>query len=709
MGFIKQKMKKERISMFWKLILSFILIGVLPVMIVGMLVFFKAQDSVLEEVMNARIEIATQIAKNIDKNMQAVEATGILLVTDFELLDTVEKSEADYDSKLDFIRERDDVIEPAFMSVQSTNSYLSNIVFVKHDETIGAVDNQTYMDDAFTDQFFTSDLYDEVSEHKSRFTWKGNLFDKDKIFCIRNVTNGSRDLGSLIIEIDKDYFLDDLELIKFNDHTKDDLKNTIALYENDTERELASTGFHIIDETGLVIASNYEYLNGQYFDSHEVWHEKVAADGSQDSIFGGYVTSVGYESEHLIVYAQLKNGWYIIKALPTQFIYEGVVDIRWIAVIAIFVSISLAILLGLIISYSISGPIKHIRDLLKRLEQGDLTTKSLIIGKYELGQLSDSFNLMTTNMGELIYDISIISETLSSDVVDLKQLANVTSDGSKDIIIAVEDIAEGASSQASDADKAKNIIVSLSDKISETKNTFNLVAEATIRAKAVSNAATDTIDQLNSSTAESMVLTQEIHMDIKNLVVQFKEIHNIVGLIAGISKQTNLLALNAAIEAARAGESGKGFAVVADEVRKLAEQSTNAATDISNIINTVHKTTLETEKKINSGTEIFFKQEDAVKATGEKFQVIAMDMERINEEISQMKQVLEGLDKIQSEAIDATMSIASIAEESAAAIEEVLATSEVQTSSSQKLSCMSDNLSQITIELNECMKGFKIE
>ena len=52
----------------------------------------------------------------------------------------------------------------------------------------------------------------------------------------------------------------------------------------------------------------------------------------------------------------------------------------------------------------------------------------------------------------------------------------------------------------------------------------------------------------------------------------------------GITSQINLLALNAAIEAARAGESGRGFAIVADEVRKLAEQSSDSAKQIENLI-----------------------------------------------------------------------------------------------------------------------------
>jgi len=89
---------------------------------------------------------------------------------------------------------------------------------------------------------------------------------------------------------------------------------------------------------------------------------------------------------------------------------------------------------------------------------------------------------------------------------------------------------------------------------------------------------------------------------VQELGEKSKEIVKFVTVITGLAEQTNLLALNAAIESARAGEHGRGFAVVANEVKKLAEQSAQAAKEVSQLINVIQKDTEATVSTIQKNT-----------------------------------------------------------------------------------------------------------
>jgi methyl-accepting chemotaxis protein len=87
-------------------------------------------------------------------------------------------------------------------------------------------------------------------------------------------------------------------------------------------------------------------------------------------------------------------------------------------------------------------------------------------------------------------------------------------------------------------------------------------------------------------------------------------IEEVVSLIGDVADQTELLSLNAAIEAARAGEAGRGFTVVAQQVRKLADRSARAASEITDLVQTV----LDAVRRIAADAKESFEVSGALKS-----------------------------------------------------------------------------------------------
>lgn len=114
-----------------------------------------------------------------------------------------------------------------------------------------------------------------------------------------------------------------------------------------------------------------------------------------------------------------------------------------------------------------------------------------------------------------------------------------------------------------------------------------------------------------------------------------EKVQSFVGSIISISNQTNLLALNASIEAARAGEAGKGFAVVADEIRQLSEQTKDASTNITAIIQELNEDTQRANETIENSVASVEKQASLIESTQEKFGRVGDEVEELTRNISE--------------------------------------------------------------------------
>ncbi|MBP2659287.1 MAG: methyl-accepting chemotaxis sensory transducer [Firmicutes bacterium] len=186
------------------------------------------------------------------------------------------------------------------------------------------------------------------------------------------------------------------------------------------------------------------------------------------------------------------------------------------------------------------------------------------------------------------------------------------------------------------------------------------------------------------------------------------EIGQIVGTISAIAGQTNLLALNAAIEAARAGEMGRGFAVVAEEVRRLAEQSKEAAEQISTLIHEIRKETDSAVTAMIAGTREVEGGTVAVNGATTAFSEIADLVNSVSGQVwtisGAMKNVIAGNQQVSLD----MKNVDDISSNTSIEAQNVSAATEEQSAAAEEIASSSRALAKLAEELQITMHQFKV-
>ena len=350
--------------------------------------------------------------------------------------------------------------------------------------------------------------------------------------------------------------------------------------------------------------------------------------------------------------------------------------------------------------------LKLLADSSDRVASGDLTLN--VEAKSERDRLGTSFGAMVQSLRELVGKVSNTASSLSAASQEMASTSTEAGKAVSEIATAVGDVAQGAERQVRIVNTAREATEEVSAAVQQSASSAQETAEAATEAADIARGGVAAAASATEAMRAVRESSTEIAGAIEQLASKSEEIGGIVATITGIAEQTNLLALNAAIEAARAGEQGKGFAVVAEEVRKLAEDSQQAAGQISGLIGEIQLETQHAVKVAEDGAARTEEGASTVEQTREAFLRIGGSVdgmsERTGEIASAVQQIAANADRLQHEISD----VASVAEQSSASAEEVSASTEQTSASTQEIAASAQELASTAEELERLVSQFQL-
>ena len=307
------------------------------------------------------------------------------------------------------------------------------------------------------------------------------------------------------------------------------------------------------------------------------------------------------------------------------------------------VALVLAVGSGLLITRSISAPLREAIQAVQSIKDGDLSQRIQIRTHDEIGELLRALSEMQDHLTQVIEDVHRAA---------------------RDVAVSSDEIANGNRDLSARTEKA-------STNLQQTASAMDEIAATVAGSTQKSKQAADVASKARTAVIQGGETVDSLVGTMTRIAESSNRIKDIISVIDSIAFQTNILALNAAVEAARAGEQGRGFAVVAGEVRSLAARAAEAAKEIKGLID-------DSASKVTQGTQ-------TVSEVGEKIRGIVTEVVGVRaliEEVSVASQQQEaGIGSINH----SVSSLDQTTQQNAALVEELAATTESLKANAKRL------------------------
>lgn len=354
------------------------------------------------------------------------------------------------------------------------------------------------------------------------------------------------------------------------------------------------------------------------------------------------------------------------------------------------------------------GQMQGMIDRMKNLDfTVDETETKLLQSKDEFGIMAKALASLQQKLGETVSQIKNQSDRLFDSSNGMyKNISNMTQTTDQ-VDRAVQEIAEGATNQANETQKANENVITIGTMIEDTNNEVEELKKTAKNMQEAQRTAHEILEELGTVNQHTKASVEEIAQQTMTTNVSATKIREVTGLITDIAEETNLLSLNASIEAARAGEAGRGFAVVASQIQKLAEQSDASAKQIEIIIDQLVADSEKAVATMEQVQRIIDEQSQDVDRTGEVFRSVSDGIQKSIDGINLIGQKVQNMDQARIAVVDTVSNLSAIAEENAASTQESSASVTSITGIADEMQISSEDMRKIAEDLDQRMAAFK--
>ncbi|USB32983.1 methyl-accepting chemotaxis protein [Paenibacillus sp. YPG26] len=665
----------------------FYFIGVfIIVSLVGGQSYSMARQSIMDEVSGFSEQTIIESSKNLDMAFGKYQDGSLQFIVDQKFLEDLRTLASMKKNTLEYM-EQQKAMNAYLKNSASSDENIRSITLFKPDGSALSSSADLNLDTLPAQKWFATAIKTKgepvwIPAASDGFIWMG----RPSFGHARVMRDYDGTIALLFVEIDMKALSNRLGDMKLSDSKEG---SAINIYDPATSQTIYSTA-------GTAIGSKPAFT--------------VPAENVKAASQSGTLTqddSAGRQKLYIYSKSDI-TGWYLTGDIVVESLLKNANRILTFLIYALIASALVAVVLGAIMVRMFAHPLVKMRDLLNEGAKGNLTVRTDINSKDEIGELAGSFNMMMEQISTLVRQTLNSAKRVMATAGQLADVSRQTSVAATEATEAAEHIAKGAYSLALEAEKGQEMTTLIDQQMTEFVNTNVEMNNAAVQVSQYSEQGTSYMSELTDQTTTTEQITRDMMDRVNHLSESTSSIHKILDVMKEMTQQTNLLSLNANIEAARAGEAGKGFMVVANEIRRLADQSRSSIDVVTGIISRIQEEIGDTVAEMSKAYPLYQSQVETVKNTDGILQNVRHQMSQLIDRSEQVAGSVDELKNAQLVLSTTISSVSSVSQETSASTEQVASLNTDHLKMSDKLVELSGELEQLSVSLRDTLASFQV-